>query len=158
MEAAMTFVKHSSLIKSKFKAAGIHLAISGVIFLIFAYFIIFEWYPVPYFTADGGWQGIRIVALIDLVLGPFMTLVIFNPKKSKREIRFDLGAIACVQACVLIWGIYTVHNERPVAIVYWDGEFYSMPAKAYLERDIAVDQLTQFGTENPVLIFASPSC
>lgn len=31
MEAAMTLEKHSFLIKSKFKAAGIHLAISGVI-------------------------------------------------------------------------------------------------------------------------------
>jgi len=154
MEAAMILSRHSALIKSKFKAAGIHLTISGVIFLILAYLIIFEWYPLPYFTADGGWQGIRIVALIDLVLGPFMTLIIFNPGKSKREIRFDLGTIACVQACVLIWGIYTVYNERPVAIVHWDGEFYSMSAKAYEVQNIHVDELAQFGAKKPVLIHA----
>ena len=92
MEATMTMDKQPSLIKSKIKAAGIHLAISTIIFLFLAYFIIFEWYPFPYFTADGGWQGIRIIAMIDLILGPFMTLIIFNPGKSKREIRFDLGA------------------------------------------------------------------
>ena len=155
MEATMTLAKQPSLAKSKFKAAGIHLAISGVIFLILAYFIIFEWYPLPYFTADGGWQGIRIVALIDLVLGPLMTLIIFNPGKSRREIRFDLGTIALIQASVLAWGIYTVHNERPVAMVHWDGEFFSMPAKAYHEQDIALDQIAQFGSKNhPVLIHA----
>lgn len=154
MEATMTMEKQPSSIKSKFKAAGIHLAISAIIFLILAYYIIFEWYPLPYFTADGGWQGIRIIALIDLVLGPLMTLIIFNPKKSRREIRFDLGAIALVQASVLAWGIYTVHNERPVAIVHWDGEFFSMPAKSYHEQGIALAQLTQFGAEKPVLIHA----
>lgn len=154
MEAAMSIAKHTSLIKSKFKAAGIHLAISGVVFLVLAYFIVFKWYPLPYFTADGGWQGIRIVALIDLVLGPLMTLIIFNPGKSKREIRFDLGTIALVQASVLAWGIYTVHDERPVAIVHWDGEFYSMPAKAYHLQNIDLDQLAQYGTERPVLIHA----
>ena len=111
MEATMTMTKKSSLIKSKFKAAGIHLGISSIIFLILSYFIIFQWYPFPYFTADGGWQGIRIVALIDLVLGPLLTLIIFNHHKSRREIRFDLGTIALVQVCVLAWGIYTVHDE-----------------------------------------------
>ena len=154
MEATMTMEKQPSSIKSKFKAAGIHLAISAIIFLILAYYIIFEWYPLPYFTADGGWQGIRIVALIDLVLGPLMTLIIFNPGKSRREIRFDLGTIALIQASVLAWGIYTVHDERPVAIVHWDGEFFSMPAKSYHEQDIALEQLAQFGAEKPVLIHA----
>ena len=51
MEATMTMAKKPSLIKSKFKAAGIHLGISSIIFLILAYFIIFKWYPFPYFTA-----------------------------------------------------------------------------------------------------------
>lgn len=152
MEGIMTEGKHSSLIESKFKAAGIHLGISSVIFLILAYFIIFEWYPFPYFTADGGWQGIRIIALIDLVLGPFITLIIFNPNKSRREIRFDLSVIALVQASVLLWGIYTVHNERPVAVVHWDGQFYTMPAKTLKALDIPLDQLSQFSTEKPILI------
>jgi hypothetical protein len=157
MEEIMTIGKQPSLIKSKFKAAGIHLGISSVIFLILAYFIIFKWYPFPYFTADGGWQGIRIVALIDLVLGPFLTLVIFNQNKSRREIRFDLSAIAIVQISVLIWGIYTVHIERPAAVVHWEGEFYTMPAKSFKEQGISLKELNQFSAENPPLIHAHRS-
>ncbi len=147
-------VQPPSLIKSKFKAAGIHLCISSVIFLVLAYFIVFEWYPFPYFTADGGWQGVRIVALIDMVLGPFLTLVIFNPSKSIREIRFDLGVIALAQISVLVWGIYTVHNERPVAVVHWDGEFYTVASKNFKVRNISLVQLNQFSEEKPPLIHA----
>ncbi len=154
MEATIVMTKKPSLIKSKFKAAGIHLGISSVIFLILSYFIIFQWYPFPYFTADGGWQGIRIVALIDLVLGPLLTLIIFNHYKSRREIRFDLGAIALVQVCVLAWGIYTVHDERPAAVIHWDGEFYTMPSKSFKEQGISLNELKQFSDQKPPLIHA----
>ncbi|MDH5480477.1 MAG: hypothetical protein OEX11_06940, partial [Nitrosomonas sp.] len=150
----MDMVTPPSLIKSKFKAAGIHLSISSIIFLILAYFIIFEWYPFPYFTADGGWQGIRIIALIDLVLGPLMTLIIFNPHKSLREIRFDLGTIAFIQISVLMWGIYTVHNERPAAVIHWDGDFYTMPSKSFKEQGISLSQFDQYSAEKPPLIHA----
>lgn len=154
MEVTMTMAKKPSLIKSKFKAAGIHLGISSIIFLILAYFIIFKWYPFPYFTADGGWQGIRIIALIDLVLGPLLTLIIFNHNKSRREIRFDLGVIALVQVSVLAWGIYTVHDERPGAVVHWDGEFYTMPAKSFNEKGIELQALSRFSEAHPPLIYA----
>lgn len=157
MEETIAIVKQPSLIKSKFKAAGIHLGISSVIFLVLAYYIIFEWYPFPYFTADGGWQGIRIVALIDLVLGPFLTLIIYNQNKSKRQIRFDLSVIAVVQISVLLWGIYTVHNERPAAVVHWDGDFYTLPAKNFKAQDISLKELRQFSGEKPPLIHAHRS-
>lgn len=157
MEETIAMVKQPSLIKSKFKAAGIHLGISSVIFLILAYYIIFEWYPFPYFTADGGWQGIRIVALIDMVLGPFLTLIIYNQSKSKREIRFDLCVIAMVQISVLIWGIYTVNSERPAAVVHWDGEFYTLPAKSFKNQGISLKELRQFSDEKPPLIHAHRS-
>jgi len=147
-------LQDTSLIKSKIKAAGIHLGISSLIFCILAYFIVYEWYPFPLFTADGGWQGIRLIALIDMVLGPFLTLIIFNPKKSTREIRFDLGVIALAQFSVLIWGIYTVQNERPAAIVHYDGQIYTVPAKNFKEQNISLAQLKQFSEENPPLIHA----
>ena len=41
-----------------------------VIFIIIGYLILFHWYPDFFFASDGGWQGIRIIAFVDLVLGP----------------------------------------------------------------------------------------
>ncbi len=143
-----------TLIKSKLKASGIHFCISSVVFLILAFLIIFRWYPPPYFTADGGWQGIRIIAIIDLILGPFITLIIYNPSKLKKEIHFDLGLIALIQAIALVWGIYTVHSERPVAVVHWDGEFYTLPAKHFEALSIPLNELEQFSKTRPALIHA----
>ena len=49
---------NKALIKSKLKASAVHLSMSLIIFFILAYQIYYVWYPQPYFSVDGGWQGI----------------------------------------------------------------------------------------------------
>ncbi|MEJ2399037.1 MAG: hypothetical protein P8Z67_12590, partial [Gammaproteobacteria bacterium] len=100
---------------TKLKAFASHLGISFLIFLIILYFIIFKWYPFPFFSTDGGWQGIRIIIGVDLVLGPLLTLIVFKP--GKPGLKFDLSVIAIMQAGALAWGIWTVHHQRPIAAV-----------------------------------------
>ncbi|MCZ6669385.1 MAG: hypothetical protein O6932_12040, partial [Gammaproteobacteria bacterium] len=85
----MNFSKSS--IVTKLKASSIHFSLSLIIFFILAYQIYYNWYPVPYFSVDGGWQGIRLIALVDLVLGPLLTFLIFDLTKSRRAIIFDLS-------------------------------------------------------------------
>lgn len=109
---------------TRFKAYLIHLGVSAVIFLWLAALILFVWYPPPFFADDGGWQGIRIVALVDLVLGPGLTLLVFKP--GKPGLKFDLGMIALAQAVALAWGVWTVHDQRPVLVTFADGDFYTM--------------------------------
>ena len=101
-----------------------HLGISLVIFVPLSYLIVFEWYPDFFFATDGGWQGIRIVALVDLVLGPTLTLVVF--KAGKPGLKFDLTLIGIFQAICLVIGVYIVYAERPIAMVYADGYFHSV--------------------------------
>lgn len=101
---------------NRFGAFAIHLGISLVIFAVLGYLIVFQWYPDFFFTSDGGWQGIRIVALVDLVLGPTLTLVVY--KKGKPSLKFDLTVIALLQTACLIAGVYVVWSERPVAMVF----------------------------------------
>lgn len=67
------------------KVTLIHFLWSLIIFLVVVILLVFFWYPVPNFNASGGWQGLKIAASVDLVLGPLLTFVIFNPKKSKSE-------------------------------------------------------------------------
>ncbi len=109
---------------SKKKAFLIHLGISTAIFFVLLFFIVFIWYPYPYFSADGGWQGIRIVAGVDVVLGPLLTLLVF--KSGKPGLKFDLTAIGLLQAAALAWGIWTVHDQRTALVVFADGGFYSL--------------------------------
>ena len=57
----------------------IHLGVSFAIFLALASLVVFVWYPDFFFSTDGGWQGMRIIIAVDLVLGPTLTLIVFKP-------------------------------------------------------------------------------
>lgn len=116
----------------------IHLGISLVIFGVLAAIVVYVWYPGFFFGTDGGWQGIRIIVLVDLVLGPLLTLVVFNRKKPRFELTRDLTLIGMFQSICLIAGTYVVYMERPLALVYLDGQFFSMSADDYQEAGMAV--------------------
>jgi len=142
------------LVRAKLKAAGIHFLISVLIFIGILYLILVEWYPEPFFTAEGGWNGIKLMAAVDLVLGPTLTLIIFNASKPKREIIFDLSVIAAVQVSALIWGGLQVYSERPVAFVMWEGTFYTVTEDYYDKQDIRLKELASYSDETPLIIYA----
>jgi hypothetical protein len=108
------------LLITKLKATGVHLSMSVIVFVYLAYQIYYNWYPQPYFAVDGGWQGIRLIGAVDLVLGPLITFLIFDLRKRRREILLDLTVIAVIQFGALAYGISLTYNQRPVAIVLID--------------------------------------
>ena len=136
---------------SRFKAFAIHFAISFTIFLVLLYFILIQWYPEPLFSTDGGWRAIRIIAGVDLILGPLLTLIVF--KAGKPGLIFDLSMIALVQVCALTWGMWTTYNERPAAVIYTLDFFTPVPAYQLAEHGITRKDLKEFGDEWPVLIY-----
>lgn len=145
---------NKTLIKTKLIASAIHLIISLIIFIILAYQIYYVWYPQPYFSVDGGWQGMRIIAAVDLVLGPLITFVIFDWSKKRREILFDLSIIVVIQIGALVYGVATTYGQRPVAIVL-SGDFFS----SVLERDFgsqlgSMSELEKYSTDKPPIIWS----
>ena len=144
----------SDLIKAKLKASGIHLGISIIVFFGILYLILVEWYPEPFFTAQGGWQGIRLMALVDLILGPSLTLIVFNYLKSRKEILFDLSIIAVVQMGALVWGGYQVYSQRPIALVFWNDAFYTVTQDDYLSQGIKSPDFSQYSDHIPPLIYS----
>jgi hypothetical protein len=125
---------------NRFGAFSIHLGISLVIFVGLAALVVYVWYPDFFFTTDGGWQGIRIIALVDIVLGPLLTLVVFD--RRKPELKRDLTIIGVIQVTCLAAGTFVVYSERPLALVYVDGQFQSMSADSYTEMGLAVPDLS----------------
>ena len=140
--------------KSKIKAASIHLLLSLLIFAVFSYFIVFEWYPAVLFSAEGGLTGIKLMAAIQLVLGPGLTLIIFNHNKAKKEIVFDLSIIAMLQISALIWGGLQVYSQRPVALVMWEGVFFTVSEDYYKKQGVALKEIAIYSNEKPLLIYA----
>lgn len=109
---------------SRLKAMLIHLAISMAIFLILFALLIGEWYPSFFFDTDGGWEGLRILIGVDLVLGPLLTLIVYRPQKP--GLLFDLSLIGATQLICLIIGTHIVYSERPLALVFVDDHFVSV--------------------------------
>lgn len=145
--------KLKTLLPHKLRASSIHFLISLAIFAVLMYLILVRWYPPPWFSIDGGWQGVRIMVGVDLVLGPLLTFILFNPFKSRREITLDLGLIALVQLGALAWGIYAVQGQRPLAIVHWNGSFSSVDGKSAGFANFPLEQLSAFGERRPVVVF-----
>jgi hypothetical protein len=53
--------------------------------------------PVAVATMIGGTELFMLVVGCDLVLGPLLTLVIYNPRKKRRELIFDYSLVGTVQ-------------------------------------------------------------
>lgn len=140
------------MFKTKLKAFLTHLGISLLIFLVVLYIIIYHWYPMPFFASDGGWQGIRIIAAVDLVLGPVLTLIVYKP--GKPGLKFDFTVIGIVQALALGWGCWVVHYERPIAAVFAEDFFVTIKATEMENRGIKDEQLKKFGKRTPVWIYS----
>ena len=116
------------LAKSKLRAFGAHLSISAAAMAVLLWLFVHHWFPLPYFVADGGWQGLQLIAGVDLVLGPLLTLIVYNPRKSRKALLFDYSVIATLQAVAFGWGLWTVAAQRTALVVFADGAFYSASA------------------------------
>lgn len=143
-------------LKYKLKATSIHLLLSLLIFAVILYLILFDWYPEPFFTAQGGWQGIRLMAFVDLVLGPALTFIVFNHLKRRKEIIIDLSLIAVIQLTALIWGGHVVYTQRPIALVFWNDAFYTVTEDDYAVQGIESPDLSQYSAHTPPLIYSRP--
>ncbi|MBM95605.1 MAG: hypothetical protein CMI09_07140 [Oceanospirillaceae bacterium] len=109
---------------NRYQAFGIHFGISLMIFIGLVTMVLFVWYPGVLREVDSSWQqALIMIAGVDLVLGPLLTLIVFNP--AKKSLKMDLSIIAIAQIAALIAGTYTVHQARPVAL------YVSFPAEGF---------------------------
>ena len=109
---------NSSLrIRAAVSAALLHLLYSLGIALIAAVFVFSLWYPFPYRELAGGRELFLLVMTVDVVCGPLLTVVLFNPVKPKSELWRDLGLVALIQFVALGYGLYNVWQARPLFMV-----------------------------------------
>lgn len=122
---------------NRWKACSIHLGISAAIGSIVVGAMLLVWYPGPFFTAMGGNDLVVILLGVDVVLGPLITLVIFNPAKGMRLLRLDLAVIGTVQALALAYGVHVIAEVRPVYMVFTIDRFDLVAATDLREEELA---------------------
>ena len=85
------------------------------------------------------------MAAVDVVLGPLLTLVIYNRAKARRELLLDYTVIATLQACAFSFGVWTVFSGRTAVVVFTDGTFYT----------IGADEAASLSAPYPALLYAA---
>ena len=104
--------------KGRLHASGIHLGISLSIAALAAAVVFGLWYPYPYREISGGRSLFLLVVFVDVVMGPLITLVIFNRTKPRRELMTDFLVVGLLQLAALSYGLWTVFVARPVHLVF----------------------------------------
>lgn len=143
--------------RSRLRAAAIHVCISLTLLAVPLYLILVRWYPGFHFTVDGGWQGVRLMAAIDLVLGPTLTFIVFNPSKARRLIVLDLSVIATMQLAAMIWGIYAIRSQHPISVNYNDGKFRSITVEPLRIEKTDPDVVLALSDRRPPLVYVRPA-
>lgn len=104
--------------KLRLRASGIHLGISLFIATLAAVLVLGFWYPYPYREISGGRELFLLLIAVDVVIGPLITLVIFNNAKPRRELIMDFTIVGFLQLSALTYGMWTVYVARPVHLVF----------------------------------------
>lgn len=105
-------------IRAALRASAIHLGISSLVATLAAVLVFGLWYPFPYRALVGGSALFTLMVLVDVVCGPLLTAVLFNPAKPRSELARDLALVALIQLAALGYGLYTVALARPVHMVF----------------------------------------
>lgn len=141
-----------SSISLKFRAFLFHLTVSLVLAGLAAWLVFGLWYPYPYREISGGRELFFLIVSVDVIMGPLITFVVFNPAKSRREKILDFGVIGLLQTGALLYGLWSVAQARPVHMVFEYNRFHVVHAV-----DILPELLVKASPELQRLPLAQPT-
>jgi hypothetical protein len=104
--------------REKWRAFGIHFAVTLVLAAGAAAIIFGVWFPAPFDELVGGAELFVLVVGCDLVLGPLLSLVIWDRRKGRNKLIFDYCVVGLIQLGALAYGVYIVAGSRPVYVAF----------------------------------------
>lgn len=143
------------LLKTKAKAALIHFGICLSVFLIILAWTWLFGYQGSYFSMAGAVHGLLLVFFVDVVLGPLLSFMVYNPNKSKKEMSTDFALIGLVQLAALVYGVYTLYQEHPKALLIYPDSTATVISQRELQDFPELQDLSKYqkidGLPAPVL-------
>jgi hypothetical protein len=141
----------SLTLKPRLKAAAIHFLLSCAVAACVAVVTLRFWYPGLIGKIAGGQHLFLLILGVDVVMGPLLTLVVFNTLKPRRELIRDLAVIGVLQLSALVYGLHTLYIARPVAVVHEPGRFRVVAA-----NDVRLQELASARPEYRELSLSGP--
>lgn len=137
------------------RAAGIHLGLSLLVGCAAALLVWGGWYPPPYDKLSGGRELFFLVIAVDVICGPALTFIVFDKAKPRTELVRDLAIIGILQCGALFYGMWTVHEARPLYLVHEVDRFRVIAQPDYLGVDVA-SQLQALPPSVQPRVFSGP--
>ena len=110
------------------------------------------WYPSGYFQIFGAGKLFLMLAAVVLVVGSGLSTLIFIP--GKKGLKFDLIVLACIEIAVLGWGMYEIHERRPIYAVYAVDRFEAVSAAEVDLGQLQFPDLAARPGHEPRLVYA----
>jgi hypothetical protein len=119
-------------------AFGLHLLGSTCVLTLVLGGLYLGWYHWPGWYLTAVTRVLLIVGLVDLGLGPTLTLIIANPKKPRRVLARDVTMIVAVQLAALIYGATTLWQGRPLYYTFSANRLETVQASDIENEEIAL--------------------
>jgi hypothetical protein len=98
----------------RLRAFALHLSASASALTLVLGSLWLGWYQWPGWYLASALQVVGIVVMVDVVLGPTLTLIVANPGKARAELARDIAIIVAVQLIALGYGAVTLWGGRPL--------------------------------------------
>lgn len=121
--------------------AGAHFAVSASIIACIGLVFWMRWYASPAWYLSGADRILLLLICVDVFIGPFITLIIANPEKSRMELVRDLLIVVFFQVSALIWGVNSLWQGRPLYMVFAVDRFELVQASQF-PKDLPKEYLT----------------
>lgn len=138
---------------NRWQAFLAHLAASLVVLGVLVVVVVFVWFPGALINS-GGWQGIKLIAGVDLVLGPLITLIVYSPQK--KSLSRDMAIVLFIQVSCLLAGTYTVYKQSPALLVLSDEGLHVIKQRDLDEVDLEPLPETATFLNKPLYVLDMP--
>jgi hypothetical protein len=128
------------------KAFGLHLLGSASALTLVLGSLYLGWYRWPGWYLSSVLHVVGIVVLVDLVVGPTLTLIVANPRKLRRILARDIALIVTVQLAALVYGTVTLWSGRPLYYAFSTNSLDCVQAS-----DIDATEIALALRQNPAL-------
>lgn len=132
--------------KFRLAAFGLHLSGSALALTLVLGAFWLGWYRWPGWYLASALHIVGILVLVDLVLGPTLTLIVANPAKRRTVLARDIAIIVAVQLTALAYGGVTLWRGRPLYYAFSVDRLELVQAS-----DLAADDVAAGRRENPAL-------
>lgn len=139
---------------SALRAGSAHFLLTLLVAAVMAGLVFGLWYPWPLYKLVAGRELFWLVVGVDVVCGPLLTMVLWNPSKLRRELIQDLSMVVAVQLAALAYGMHAVAVARPVHLVFEADRLRVVTASEIDSADLpkAPDGLRQLPWTGPTLV------